>query len=160
MKFIEKIKEFWAKIVAWVKGASSKVDDFIVKYAPIAVTVVNGIKDFNGSATADVVEMILSNVKDKYGNAIVPMVRKWLEVSLPKIIDALNLANEVAESATLAEKILAAQKAIALLPESLNATTWTTLSTLLANSLADDGKLSLSEAFAIICYVYENRLNK
>ena len=160
MKFIEKIKELWAKIVAWVKGASSKVDDFIVKYAPIAVTVVNGIKDFNGSATADVVEMILSNVKDKYGNAIVPMVRKWLEVSLPKIIDALNLANEVAESATLAEKILAAQKAIALLPESLNATTWTTLSTLLANSLADDGKLSLSEAFAIICYVYENRLNK
>ena len=160
MKFIEKIKELWAKIVAWVKGASSKVDDFIVKYAPIAVTVVNGIKDFNGSATADVVEMILSNVKDKYGNAIVPMVRKWLEVSLPKIIDALNLANEVAESATLAEKILAAQKAIALLPESLNATTWTTLSTLLANSLADDGKLSLSEAFAIIGYVYENRLNK
>ena len=160
MKFIEKIKELWAKIVAWVNGASSKVDDFIVKYAPIAVTVVNGIKDFNGSATADVVEMILSNVKDKYGNAIVPMVRKWLEVSLPKIIDALNLANEVAESATLAEKILAAQKAIALLPESLNATTWTTLSTLLANSLADDGKLSLSEAFAIICYVYENRLNK
>lgn len=160
MKFIEKIKELWAKIVAWVKGASSKVDDFIVKYAPIAVTVVNGIKNFNGSATADVVEMILSNVKDKYGNAIVPMVRKWLEVSLPKIIDALNLANEVAESATLAEKILAAQKAIALLPESLNATTWTTLSTLLANSLADDGKLSLSEAFAIICYVYENRLNK
>ena len=160
MKFIEKIKELWAKIVAWVKGASSKVDDFIVKYAPIAVTVVNGIKNFNGSATADVVEMILSNVKDKYGNAIVPMVRKWLEVSLPKIIDALNLANEVAESATLAEKILAAQKAIALLPESLNATTWTTLSTLLANSLADAGKLSLSEAFAIICYVYENRLNK
>ena len=62
--------------------------------------------------------------------------------------------------ATLAEKIIAAQKAIALLPENLNATTWTTLSTLLANSLADDGKLSISEAFAIIGYVYENKLNK
>ena len=160
MKCIDKIKELWAKIVAWVKGASSKVDDFIVKYAPIAVTVVNGIKDFNESATADVVEMILSNVKDKYGNKLVPIIRTWLEVTLPKVIDALNLANEVAESATLAEKILAAQKAIALLPENLNATTWTTLSTLLANSLADDNKLSLSEAFAIICYVYENNLNK
>lgn len=160
MKCIDKIKELWAKIVAWVKGASSKVDDFIVKYAPIAVTVVNSIKDFNESATADVVEMILSNVKDKYGNKLVPIIRTWLEVTLPKVIDALNLANEVAESATLAEKILAAQKAIALLPENLNATTWTTLSTLLANALADDNKLSLSEAFAIIGYVYENNLNK
>lgn len=160
MKLVEKIKELWSKVVAWVKGASSKVDDFIVKYAPIAITVVNGIKNFNGSATADVVEMILANVTDKYGKAYVPMVRKWLTDNLPKIIDALSLANEVAESATLAEKILAAQKAIALLPENLNATTWTTLSTLLANSLADDGKLSLSEAFAIIGYVYENKLNK
>ena len=160
MKLIEKIKELWSKVVAWVKGATSKVDDFIVKYAPIAITVVNGIKEFNGSATADIVEMLLKSVTDKYGKAYVPMVRKWLEENLPKIIDALHLANEVAESATLAEKILAAQKAIALLPENLNATTWTTLSTLLANSLADDGKLSLSEAFAIIGYVYENKLNK
>ena len=160
MKLIEKIKELWSKVVAWVKGASSKVDDFIVKYAPVAITVVNGIKDFNGSATADVVEMIIINISSKYGKTYVPMVRKWLEDNLPKIIDALSLANEVAESATLAEKILAAQKAIALLPENLNATTWTTLSTLLANSLADDGKLSISEAFAIIGYVYENRLNK
>lgn len=160
MKLIEKIKEFWAKVVAWVKGASSKVDDFVVKYAPIAITVVNGIKEFNGSATADVVEMIINSVADKYGKGYVAKVRKWLEENLPRIIDALHLANEVAESATLAEKILAAQKAIALLPENLNATTWTTLSTLLANSLADDGKLSLSEAFAIIGYVYENKLNK
>lgn len=158
--FIDKVKELWGKIIAWLKGASSKVDDFIVKYAPIAVTVINGIKEFNGSAAADVVEMILSNISEKYGKTYVPMVRAWLEQSLPKIIDALNLANEVAQSATLAEKIIAAQKAIALLPENMNAAMWTNLSTLLANSLADDGKLSLSEAFAIIAYVYENRLNK
>ena len=160
MKLLEKIKEFWGKVVAWLKGASSKVDDFMLKYAPIAITVVNSIKDFNGSSSADVVEMILANIAGKYGKTYVPMVRKWLEENLPRILDALNLATEVAASATLAEKIIAAQKAIALLPENLNATTWTTLSTLLANSLADDGKLSISEAFAIIGYVYENKLNK
>lgn len=160
MKLVEKIKELWSKVVLWVKGASSKVDDFMLKYAPVAITVVNSIKDFNESATADVVEMIVSNVAGKYGKTYVPMVRKWLEENLPRILDALNLASEVAESATLAEKIIAAQKAIALLPENLNATTWTTLSTLLANALADDGKLSISEAFAIIGYVYENHLNK
>ena len=160
MKLVEKIKELWGKVTAWLKGASSKVDDFMLKYAPIAITVVNSIKDFNESSSADVVEMILASISGKYGKAYLPKIRKWLEENLPRILDALNLASEVAASATLAEKIIAAQKAIALLPENLNATTWTTLSTLLANSLADDGKLSISEAFAIIGYVYENNLNK
>ena len=45
MKLIEKIKEIWAKIVAWVKGATSVADEFILKYAPIAVTVVKLIKE-------------------------------------------------------------------------------------------------------------------
>ena len=159
-KFIAKLKEIWEKVVAWVKGASSKVDDFVTKYAPIAINVVNSIKNFNESSAADIIEKILSDVKDKHGDAIVPQVRKWLEENLSKIIDALHLASEVAESATLAEKIIAAQKAIKLLPEELASTTWATLSTLLANSLADDGKLSISEALAIIGYVYENGLNK
>lgn len=160
MKLVEKIKELWGKVTAWLKGASSKVDDFMLKYAPIAITVVNSIKDFNESSSADVVELILASISGKYGKTYLPKIRKWLEENLPRILDALNLASEVAASATLAEKIIAAQKAIALLPENLNATTWTTLSTLLANSLADDGKLSISEAFAIIGYVYENKLNK
>lgn len=159
MSFIEKIKQLWSKIVAWIRGAAAKVDDFIIKYAPIAVTVVNSIKEFNESAAADVVEVILTNVSEKYGKKYVPLVRKWLENNLPIIIDALNLASKVAEGATLSEKIIAAQEAIKLLPEGLAATTWANLSALLANALADE-KLSISEALAIIGYIYENNLNK
>lgn len=159
MSFIEKVKELWAKIVAWLKGAASKVDDFIIKYAPIAVTVVNTIKDFNDSAAGDIVEAVLTTVASKYGGKYVPLVRKWMEENLPKIIDALNLASKVAESATLSEKIIAAQEAIKLLPENVNATMWANLSALLANSLADE-KLTISEALAIVGYIYENKLNK
>ena len=159
MSFIEKVKELWAKIVAWLKGAASKVDDFIIKYAPIAVTVINTIKEFNESAAGDIVEAVLATVASKYGGKYVPLVRKWMEENLPKIIDALNLASKVAESATLSEKIIAAQEAIKLLPEGVNATMWANLSALLANSLADE-KLSISEALAIIGYIYENNLNK
>lgn len=159
MSFIEKVKELWAKIVAWLKGAASKVDDFIIKYAPIAVTVVNTIKDFNDSAAGDIVEAVLTTVANKYGGKYVPLVRKWMEENLPKIIDALNLASKVAESATLSEKIIAAQEAIKLLPENVNATMWANLSALLANSLADE-KLTISEALAIVGYIYENKLNK
>lgn len=160
MDIIEKIKALWKKITEWVKGVTSKVDDFIVKYAPVAVSVINWMKEFNESSGADVVEFILSNVSQTYGKKYVPLVRKWLKSSLPKLITALNLANNVAQGATIQEKIVAAQDAIKNLPEELSATTWATLATLLANSLADDGKLSISEALAIVGYVYENNLNK
>lgn len=160
MKVIDSIKQFWAKISAWFKGASSKVDDFVIKYAPIAINVINWIKEFNESSAADIVEVILKNVDVKYGAKYVPIIRKWLEKNLPIIIDSLHLASNVAEKATLGEKIVAAQEAIKLLPENLSSTTWATLSTLLARALADDNKISISEAIAIIAYVYENNLNK
>ena len=160
MKFFESIKALWKKIVDWVKGVTNKVDDFVVKYAPIAVNIVNWIKEFNESSAADIVESILQKVDTKYGAKYVAVVRKWMEDNLPRIIDALGLASEVASYEKISDKIIAAQKAIKLLPESLNATMWTNLSALLANSLADDGKLSISEALAIVSYVYENNLNK
>ena len=159
MKLIEKIKELWAKIVAWVKGVSNVVDDFILKYAPIAVTVVNSIKEFNESSAMDVVESILNTVGSKYGAKYIPMVRAWLEKYLPVVIDSLNLANGVASGATLAEKIAAAREGISKLPIEIKATTWTSIATMLADSLADN-KLSISEAMAIVAYVYENELNK
>lgn len=160
MKFFESIKTLWKKIVDWVKGVTNKADDFVVKYAPIAVNIVNWIKEFNESSAADIIESILQKVDTKYGAKYVAIVRKWMEDNLPRIIDALGLASEVASYEKISDKIIAAQKAIKLLPENLNATMWTNLSALLANSLADDGKLSISEALAIVSYVYENNLNK
>lgn len=159
MKFIEKIKELWAKIVAWVKGASNAVDNFILKYAPIAVTVVNVIKEFNESSTMDLVEEILNTVGSKYGAKYIPLVRAWLEKNLPIVIDSLNLAGNVAAGATISEKIAAAREGIAKIPVEIKASIWTSIATMLADSLADN-KLSISEAFAIIAYVYENGLNK
>jgi hypothetical protein len=159
MKFVEKIKEIWAKIVAWVKGVTSVADDFILKYAPIAVTVVNVIKEFNESDTMDLIEKILNTVGSKYGAKYIPIVREWLEKNLPIVIDSLNLASGVAAGATLAEKIAAAREGIAKLPIEIKATTWTSVASMLANSLSDN-KLSISEALAIVAYVYENELNK
>ena len=157
MKLVEKIKELWQKIVAWIKGASNKVDDFIIKYAPIAVSVINRIKEFNEN---DTVELILGMVASKYGTGYIYIVNDWLEKNLPIVVDSLNLAIEVAEEATLAEKIKAAQEGINKLPIEIKATIWTSIASMLANAIADDNKLSVSEAIAIVAYVYENNLNK
>ena len=97
MKFFESIKALWKKIVDWVKGATSKVDDFLVKYAPVAVNIVNWIKEFNESSAADIVESVLQKVDKKYGAKYVAVVRKWMEDNLPRIIDALGIVSEVAK---------------------------------------------------------------
>lgn len=133
------------------------MDDFIIKYAPIAVSVINRIKEFNEN---DTVELILGMVASKYGTGYIYIVNDWLEKNLPIVVDSLNLAIEVAEEATLAEKIKAAQEGINKLPIEIKATIWTSIASMLANAIADDNKLSVSEAIAIVAYVYENNLNK
>lgn len=157
--FWEKVKGFFANVVRWLKGASSKTDVFITKYAPIGVDVLNWIKDFNSSESANIIETVLESVGKKYGAAFIPIVRKWLTKNLPKIIDALNLANSVANQQDINAKIIAGKDAINAMQSDLKATTLASIASMLANDISDDGKLSVSEAIAIIGYVYENRTN-
>ena len=119
----------------------------------------NVIKEFNESDTMDLIERILATVSSKYGAKYIPLVREWLENYLPVVIDSLNLAAGVAAGTTIAEKIAAAREGIAKLPIEIKATTWTSVAAMLANALSDN-KLSVSEALAIVAYVYENELNK
>lgn len=158
--FWDKIKGFFANVVKWIKGASEKSDKFITTYAPISVDVLNWLKDFNASGTADVVEAILLKVGNKYGSVFIPIVRKWLTNNLPKMIDALNLADAVAGKTDIKDKIIAGRDAIMAMDSDLKASVLAGAATMLANSFDDDGKLSMSEISAIIAYVYANRTNE
>ena len=154
-----KIKGFFSNVVNWIKGASQKSDKFITTYAPISVDVLNWFKDFNASGTADIIEVILSNVGKKYGVVFIPVVRSWLTKNLPKIIDSLRLADAVAEKSNIQDKIIAGRDAIMAMDSDLKASVLAGVATMLANSFEDDGKLSMSEISAIIAYVYANRTN-
>mgnify|MGYP003496373662 CR=1 FL=1 len=158
--FWDKIKGFFSNVVKWIKGVSQKSDKFITTYAPIAVDVLNWLKDFNASGTADVVETILTNVGKKYGVIFIPIVRTWLTKNLPKIIDSLKLADAIAEKATIQDKIIAGRDAIMVMDSDLKASVLAGVATMLANSFEDDGKLSMSEISAIVAYVYANRTNE
>jgi len=155
----DKIKGFFANVVKWIKGASQKSDKFITTYAPIGVDVLNWLKEFNSSDTADVVEAILTNVGKKYGAVFIPVVRTWLTKNLPKMIDALKLADAVAEKSNIQDKIIAGRDAILNMDSDLKASVLAGAATMLANSFEDDGKLSMSEISAIVAYVYANRTN-
>ena len=84
MKTWDKIKKINSSVWEWVKSVLTANDAFVKKYAPIAINVVNWIKEFNTSSNADMVESIIGMLFNKYGNSakarnIIALVRKWLE---------------------------------------------------------------------------------
>lgn len=159
MKIWEKIKEISTSVWSWIKRVAGKSDDFVGKYAPLAVNVCNWIKEFNDSPGADIVERIAESVGKKHGISFIPAVRKWLTNNLPKIIDTLNLSSSVAKEATLTDKIMAAKEAIDKMDSNMKASVWASIATMLAEDLSD-GKLSWSESITLIAYVYDNRINE
>lgn len=162
IKVWDKIKEISNKVWEWIKGVVTKSDTFVSTYAPIAVEVLNKIKEFNGSTSMDITETIIEGLTAKYGNGaklLIPKIRKWLNEYLPKVIDGLNLATAVSKQATVSEKALAAKAYIeSITDKELKASQWTTIASMLANYLSDS-KFTYSEIVSIIGYIYENNLN-
>ena len=70
MKFTQKIKDFFPKVASWFKMTTEKSDELISKYAPIAVDVLQPIKKFNDSSSADAIESIVESVSGKYKRSI------------------------------------------------------------------------------------------
>ena len=62
MTFTQKVKSFSAKVASWFKMTTEKSDELISKYAPIAVDVLQSIKMFNDSSSADAIESIVESV--------------------------------------------------------------------------------------------------
>ena len=62
MSIWTKIKDFSNKVGKWINGATEVTDAKISKYAPIAVDVLQSIKKFNDSSSADAVESIVESV--------------------------------------------------------------------------------------------------
>lgn len=160
--FFSNVKEAGEKFVAWLKSLFDKGDAFTVKYAPIAINVVNAIKDFNESDNADIVEAIVTKVGGKAGKIgaiAIPILRKWLKANLGEVLDGLGLTLAVAKEATVSEKAIAAKKYIESFEGKYKGAKWTGLSTMIADKLID-GKVDLSEAFAIIATMYNNYMNE
>ena len=162
--FWQRLKEAGNKLLSWVKGLFVKNDAFAKKYAPIAINVVNWIKNFNESEGADMVEVILTKLTGKYGKAagvFLPAVRTWLKKDLPMILDSLNLVNAVANADGVQAKAIVARDALNSMTDlDAKAEKWVKITRDLANYLANDGRLSFNEAMAIIITVYETYSNE
>ena len=162
MKFTQEIKDFFNRVGKWINGATEVTDAKISKYAPIAVDVLQSIKKFNDSSSADAVESIVESVSGKYKlgtTAVYKTVRWWIANRFPQIIDGMGIAIAVSKKSTTSEKMIAASNAIKALPYDLKSNVLSQLSADLAAYL-EDGRLTIDEAIKLVKYVYDNYQNK
>ena len=156
-----KLKEAGDKVVSWFKKLLMKNSEMYKKYAPIAINIVNWMKDFNSSTDADLIEVICVKLMGKYGTVASPIItaaRAWMKAHLGEVLDSLRLGEAVANANTVEEKAKAAQAYIASMGVKESTYAWTELASKIADALSD-GKFKPSEIVAIIVCVYETYKN-
>lgn len=155
-----KLKNFLAKILAFIASIWQKATDEVKILTPIAVKIVNAIKTVNESTVGDVIEIIIEAVIP--GNAegpIIDAVRDKLKVLLPKILKQLQVSNAIANIADHNEQLRAIIASINLSPDETRDMYYHGLCGLILKDLAD-GKLTLAESFDIGQYYYLNIYKK
>lgn len=162
MKIWTKIKNVFDKVGKWLSGATEVTDAKISKYAPIAVDVINAIKNFNDSGTMDVIEDVSATVLGKYGTSfkgVMTLIRMWIKSKFPQIVEGLNIAIAVASKSDIKDKLIAARQAILDLGIDKKSYAYSELAAQLVVYL-EDGKIDIKEALEMVKVVYTKYLNK
>lgn len=160
-----KVSDWFKSVGAWIRGAQKKVDDAIIKYAPIGVDIVQAVKTFNESPTADAIESMCKLLKGKYGTAmaaIIPNLRVFLNRWLPYVLETLNVSSAIAEVTTLEEKLKVFSEELSKMNIDQKSSTYTELAAKIAE-IAKDGHVSFAEIadfVKAVKEVYEKKENK
>lgn len=154
MSIIEKIKSLSNKVANWFTNLLAKNDSMVKVSAPIAVHVLNLIKNANASGVTDVLGLIVQSVGVKWGNSAASLVKKWISENIDKIISGVGIADAAAQSPDVNVKIKLVSQYIASLNVDIKGVKISELASMLAKDL-DDSKLSIVEIVAIVTAIYK-----
>ena len=159
MKKMKKIKVIFLKVKAFILNIWDKADELIERIAPVAINVVEQIKQVNESTAGDVIELIASKaIKGTADDIIIHQLREKLKEKLPEVIEIMRLAMNIAsvEDKNLQVKQIIA--AINLSPDEVKNMYYHTFAVLILEKISD-GKLTWSESVMIAEYYY-NKIYK
>ena len=156
---MKKIKALFLEIKLFVLKIWDKADELVDLIAPIAINVVEQIKQVNESTAGDVIELITSKViKGTADDIIIHQLREKLKTELPKVLEIMQTALNIAkvDDANLQVKQIIA--AINLSPDAVKNVYYHTFAVLILEKISD-GKLTWSESVMIAEYYY-NKIYK
>ena len=153
---MKKIKALFLEIKLFVLKIWDKADELIDIIAPVAINVVEQIKQVNESTTGDIIELIISKaIKGQADDIIIHQVREKLKEKLPEVLEIMRLSMNIAkvDDANLQVKMIL--DAINLSPDEVKNTHYHAFCSLVIEKISD-GNLTWGESVIIAQYYYDN----
>jgi len=148
------MKKILAKIKLWIISIYSKTDELVERIAPIAINVVEQIKQVNESTAGDVIELIISKaIKGNADDLIIRQVREQLRKRLPEVLEIMRLSMNIAKVDDKNLQVKLVLDAINLSPDEIKNAYYHTFAVMILEKISD-GKLTWSESVLLAEYYY------
>ena len=148
------MKKILAKIKLWIISIYSKTDELIERIAPIAINVVEQIKQVNESTAGDVIELIISKaIKGNADDLIIRQVREQLRKRLPEVLEIMRLSMNIAKVDDKNLQVKMILDAINMSPDEIRNAYYHTFCVMILEKISD-GKLTWSESVLLAEYYY------
>ena len=153
---MKKLNVFFAKVKLFIVQLYSKADELIERIAPVAINVVEQIKQVNDSTAGDIIELIITKaIKGDAYDLFVRNLRAKLREKLPEVLEIMRLSINIAkvDDANLQVKMIL--DAINMSPDAIKNAHYHTFCSMLLEKISD-GKLTWGESVIIAQYYYDN----
>ena len=153
---MKKLKALFLKIKLFIIQLYSKADELIERIAPVAINVVEQIKQVNESTAGDIIELIISKViKGDADDLIIRNLRAKLREKLPEVLEIMRLSMNIAkvDDANLQVKMIL--YAINMSPDAVKNAHYHAFCSLVIEKISD-GNLTWGESVIIAQYYYDN----
>ena len=147
------------KLSTWFAKVLKENDEIVKVVAPVAVNICNFIKEYNGNNMVLALEEWATALGGTYGKVAVGFVQTFLtDATMDKVIIALNIADNAAQTENIADKLTLVLNYVKTLEDNKKAIAWTTISASITSSLSD-GKLTWQELYSIVKGIYDTKSN-
>ena len=153
---MKKLKALFLKIKLFIVQLYSKADELIERIAPVAINVVEQIKQVNDSTTGDIIELIISKaIKGVADDLIIRNLRAKLREKLPEVLEVMRTALNIAKVDDKNLQVKLILDAINMSPDAVKNAHYHTFCSMLLEKISD-GKLTWGESVIIAQYYYDN----
>ena len=147
------------KLSTWFTKVLKENDEIVKVVAPVAVNICNFIKEYNGNNMVLALEEWAAALGGTWGKVAVGFVQTFLtDATMDKVIIALNIADNAAQTENIADKLTLVLNYVKTLEDSEKAIAWTTISASITSALSD-GKLNWQELYSIVKGIYDTKSN-
>ena len=153
---MKKLKVSFAKVKLFIAQLYSKADELIERITPVAINVVEQIKQVNDSTAGDIIELIISKaIKGVADDLIIRNLRAKLREKLPEVLEVMRTALNIAKVDDKNLQVKLILDAINMSPDAIKNAHYHTFCSMLLEKISD-GKLTWGESVIIAQYYYDN----